>query len=145
MKRGLAMKAIDYTVKGKAEDGKWTEGYYFRIWNEEFLLWGTTNGVPNQTKIKPGSACRRTGIQAEDEHGNIKFIFENDIVRIEQINAWTKERTVKYPRAVVSIHEIDGKVLFHIEGNRWKNSLKELMSSEDKIDFHIIGNLYDGL
>ena len=29
------------------------QGYIFFIWEQGFIQWGTTNGVPNQIEIKP--------------------------------------------------------------------------------------------
>jgi len=36
----------------RIDNNKWVKGYLFKIWNEYFILWGTTNDNPNKIKIK---------------------------------------------------------------------------------------------
>lgn len=45
-----------FLVRGKRLDnGEWIQGYYFQIWEQAFILWGTTNGIPNMIEIDPSS------------------------------------------------------------------------------------------
>lgn len=53
--------------RGKSVDtNKWVYGYLFKIWEECYILWGTTNGVPNQTKINPKTISQFTGSVDDD-------------------------------------------------------------------------------
>ena len=68
----------DITFRGKRIDnGNWIEGYFFRIWERTYILWGTTNGVPNMIEVIPESVSQFTG---RLDRTGVK-IFENDIVK----------------------------------------------------------------
>ena len=40
-------------VDGKEHKGEWIDGYFFKIWHEYYILWGTTNGIPNMLEVLP--------------------------------------------------------------------------------------------
>lgn len=41
--------------------GEWVYGYYFRIWNKHYILWGTINDIPTMTEVHPDSIAMDTG------------------------------------------------------------------------------------
>ena len=66
-----------YLYRAKRMDnGEWTYGYLYGIWERKYILWGMTNNVPDMTEIEPSTICQCTGLKDEDG----KKIFEGDIV-----------------------------------------------------------------
>ena len=60
----------------RMDNGEWTYGYLYGIWERKYILWGMTNNVPDMTEVEPSTICQCTGLRDEDG----KKIFEGDIV-----------------------------------------------------------------
>lgn len=63
--------------RGKRLDNSgWVEGYFFQNWEQTYILWGTTNGIPNMIKVDPATIGQCT--ELTDRNG--KRVFEGDIL-----------------------------------------------------------------
>lgn len=68
-----------YRAKRK-DNNEWTYGYYYKIWDKHYLLWGMTNDVPNMIEVYEDTVCRMIDYRKDD---NEKDIYLNDIVLCE--------------------------------------------------------------
>ena len=126
--------------RGKRTDnGTWTYGYLFCIWERTYLCWGTTNNVPNMKEVLPETVCQFTGLYDK----NSKKIFEGDIVRL------TDEHNKIEWTAVVVFGNPNGEynwgwllnAIGEFDGN--KNILLWVDMEETGAYCEIIGNIYD--
>lgn len=119
------MKEIIF--RGKRKDtGEWTEGYFFKIWDRVFLLWGMTNDNPNMTEVIPETVSQFIGLI--DRYR--KKIFEGDIVNIVTgINGYksTYHSTIQEVKYIAD----NGIAVFYPFDN------------SDIVEVEVIGNIYD--
>ena len=113
--------------KGKRKDtGEWIEGYFFKIWDRTFLLWGMTNDHPNMIEVIPETVSQFIGLTDRYE----KKIFEGDIVNIiTGINGYqsTYHSTIQEVKYIAD----SGIAVFLPFDN------------SDIVEIEVIGNVYD--
>ena len=64
-------------VDGEKVKGRWVQGYFFQIWERTYILWGTTNDVPNMIEVLPSTVGQYTGLT---DKFVLRKIFEYDII-----------------------------------------------------------------
>ena len=103
----------------RVDNGKWTEGYFFKSWDKVFLLWGMTDDCPNMEEVVPETVGQFTGLC--DKNG--KKIFEGDIV--ESPNG---------TQGFIEWQNAECAFLVNI-GDDWQTM--------DDCPYEVIGNIYD--
>ena len=117
----------DTFFRGKRKDtGEWIEGYFFKIWDRTFILWGMTNDHPDMIEVIPETVSQFTGLV--DKWG--KKIFEGDIVNIVTgINGYTST----YRSAIYEVKYIAGGGI----------AVFLPFDNSDIVEVEVIGNIYD--
>jgi uncharacterized phage protein (TIGR01671 family) len=122
----------EISFRGRRKDtGEWTFGYLFTIWEQAYILWGTTNGIPNMVEVIPETVGQYT----ELDDLNKKPIYEDDVVR-----AWSQGTmaTGKVERRVDGLW-----IMFPAYQNKQFWGLCPNHCGETSVE--VIGNIHEGV
>lgn len=103
--------------------GEWVEGYLFRIWDWAYILWGTTNDVPNMIEVNPETVGQWWDLPSIKNKG----VYEGDIVECGE------------SRGVVKLSGIRLKPFGYLSGLDVGHGVKPTYT----IDTQVIGNIHD--
>jgi len=115
----------------RLDNGEWRQGFLFKIWGKAFILWGTTNGIPNMTEVDPETVGQYTGIH--DRNG--KPIFEGDLIKTDLERPYN---IVVFRNGCFLLNCNDG-------GEDYVDTIENLSSPDVAQDsyWEVIGNIYD--
>ena len=65
-------------VDGEKVKGRWEQGYFFQIWERTYILWGTTNDVPNMIEVLPSTVGQYINVDCFETK-----VFEHDVIAVE--------------------------------------------------------------
>ena len=125
--------------KGKRKDnGEWIEGYFFKIWDRVFLLWGMTNDNPNMVEVIPETVGQLT--ELVDKNG--KRIFDGDVVQAKQLDSNETVKVIIKIGKYTDFNSGDINIGVYALFNEGVTiTINDIVEHQDL--FEVIGNVYD--
>ena len=109
--------------RGQLMSGEWVYGYLFKIWEKAYILWGTTNGLPNMTEVDPKTVGQYTGLKDKND----KEIYEGDVVysKLHELTGY-----IVYVGTAFNIQPFDHRGYVYL-------------GEHDESDIEVIGNVLE--
>lgn len=126
--------------RGKRKDtGEWVYGYLFKIWEQTYILWGTTNGIPDMIEVISETVGQYTGLK-DGKHADGKEMCQGDICKDDKgdivtiewnnenfcfsckiIKGGTLTKGLRFPLWQYNDCKLNGYRYLTIIGNVWDN------------------------
>ncbi len=105
---------------------EYVDGYLFKIWENYYIQWGTTNGVPNQIEIDPSTLAINFPDMKDSEDNPIFASLRSDGKGGDILNYEYYPLGAKNPY-------YQHKILFYDKGDIFQGIIKEISGYEYKI------------
>jgi uncharacterized phage protein (TIGR01671 family) len=133
--KGERDRMREHMFRGQRIDTKeWVNGYLFGIWERKYILWGTTNDIPNMIEVIPETVGEYTGLH--DRNG--AEIYEGDILK-RTYETKDGEKTSLY----VAVYDL-GCFYCQEEGKAFSSSVGYYTTLVNGNGLEVIGNIHDG-
>lgn len=134
-------------VDGEKVKGRWVQGYFFQIWERTYILWGTTNDVPNMIEVLPSTVGQYINVDCFGTK-----VFEHDVIAVEDEQGETYRFCVAFGGCggVKNVKHKVGYMGFHFEP--WSEETKSCMEYGARDDIlywlnayncEVIGTVFD--
>lgn len=126
------MKEILFRGK-RIDNGEWTYGYLYKIWDKVFLLWGMTGDCPNMEEVVPETVGQYTGFK-DDKWARV---FEGDILAVSYDDGTAYTTEVKAYGNTLCV-DVEGEdydyTAFDFAVDLWR---------AEGCEFEVVANIYD--
>lgn len=128
----MAIREIIFRGK-RVDNGEWTYGYLYKIWDKVFLLWGMTGDCPNMEEVVPETVGQYTGIK-DDKWARV---FEGDILAVSYDDGTAYTTEVKAYGNTLCV-DVEGEdydyTAFDFAVDLWR---------AEGCEFEVVDNIYD--
>ena len=122
------IEEIIFRGMGKNGEG-WLEGYLFKVWEKAYIIWGTSNGMPNMDEVIPETVGQYIGLR----DANNKKLFTGDIICTRKFGTPEVRYTIEY----------DAEIAAFI-GTHKKGCVKHFTTfAGDSDAFELVGGIWD--
>lgn len=115
----------------RIDNREWIQGYFFQIWDKAYILWGTTNDIPDMTEVDISTVGQWTC--KIDKNG--KKIFKDDIIKVEYLHNGTSEseiRTVQWDDTNSGYAPLN-----------WNEYCEGCDENTEIVSFEVVGTIHD--
>ena len=135
-------------VDGEKVKGRWVQGYFFQIWERTYILWGTTNDVPNMIEVLPSTVGQYINVDCFGTK-----VFEHDVIAVEDEQGEIYRFCVAFGECggTKNVKHKVGYMGFHFEARDEETKVCMKYGARDDILYwlnayncEVIGTVFDG-
>ena len=134
-------------VEGEKVKGRWAQGYFFQIWERTYILWGTTNDVPNMIEVLPSTVGQYINVDCFGTK-----VFEHDVIAVEDEQGEIYRFCVAFGECggTKNVKHKVGYMGFHFEARDEETKVCMKYGARDDIlywlnayNYEVIGTVFD--